>query len=314
MAASRRLPALGVRERGARSRAAAERPLARRRARARVPAGALRRLDARRRVRLARAQPGARAEARSGERLGPAVHGAARRDRARARPRPEGVLHAAPPSTSCRTRSCTARSSELFPEAVLEDASLDGECGEVLRGAGGPAQLRRADPLRRRTCARCRSSPGGMNIKPSRFGTTARLLECIEYCEREGHPDVRRRPVRARCRPAAHPGAGVALLSGRPERRRAERVQRRRAARWAAQVATPATGGRRVLKARVPGTVPGTCPAQPAPEKRGSRDCPWNVSLRAAARIGIWSCGRGRASFVSCHAGCAVNCLTECFT
>jgi hypothetical protein len=25
-----------------------------------------------------------------------------------------------------------------------------------------------------------------MNIKPSRFGTVARLLECIEYCEANG--------------------------------------------------------------------------------------------------------------------------------
>ena len=28
--------------------------------------------------------------------------------------------------------------------------------------------------------------PGWMNIKPSRFGTIARLLECIEYCAAQG--------------------------------------------------------------------------------------------------------------------------------
>ena len=28
--------------------------------------------------------------------------------------------------------------------------------------------------------------PGWMNIKPSRFGTIARLLECIEHCAAEG--------------------------------------------------------------------------------------------------------------------------------
>ena len=37
-----------------------------------------------------------------------------------------------------------------------------------------------------------------MNIKPSRFGTTERLAECIEYCAAQRGSDVRRRPVRAR--------------------------------------------------------------------------------------------------------------------
>jgi hypothetical protein len=74
---------------------------------------------------------------------------------------------------------------ELFPGAVLEDASLDGECGEALAGQEGRLSFDapihsvgdvRALPVR----------PGWMNIKPSRFGTIARLLECIEHCDSEG--------------------------------------------------------------------------------------------------------------------------------
>ena len=73
---------------------------------------------------------------------------------------------------------------ELFPDAVIEDGSLDGECGDILR-----AEARRlsfdapihsvadveALPVR----------PGWMNIKPSRFGTLERLLACIEHCDRD---------------------------------------------------------------------------------------------------------------------------------
>ena len=74
---------------------------------------------------------------------------------------------------------------ELFPDAVLEDASLEGECGEALAGEEGRLSFDapihsvadvRALPVR----------PGWMNIKPSRFGTIARLLECIEHCDAEG--------------------------------------------------------------------------------------------------------------------------------
>jgi hypothetical protein len=77
------------------------------------------------------------------------------------------------------------RAVELFPDAVLEDASLDGECGEALAGQEGRLSFDapihsvadvRALPVR----------PGWMNIKPSRFGTVARLLECIQHCDAEG--------------------------------------------------------------------------------------------------------------------------------
>jgi len=74
---------------------------------------------------------------------------------------------------------------ELFPDAVLEDASLDGECGEVLRGEEGrlsfDAPIHSVADLHALPV-----EPGWLNIKPSRFGTLARLLECIEQCEASG--------------------------------------------------------------------------------------------------------------------------------
>ena len=74
---------------------------------------------------------------------------------------------------------------ELFPDVVLEDASLDGECGEVLRGQ--EARLSFDAPIHSVADVRALPvEPGWMNIKPSRFGTTERLLECIEHCAAEG--------------------------------------------------------------------------------------------------------------------------------
>jgi hypothetical protein len=71
---------------------------------------------------------------------------------------------------------------ELFPDVVIEDASLDGECGEALRGQerrlSFDAPIHSVDDVRALAV-----EPGWMNIKPSRFGTIARLLECIEYCD-----------------------------------------------------------------------------------------------------------------------------------
>jgi hypothetical protein len=71
---------------------------------------------------------------------------------------------------------------ELFPDVVLEDAWLDGDCGEIVR----PHAQRLSFDAPIHSAADVRSldvEPGWMNIKPSRFGTVARLLECIEYCD-----------------------------------------------------------------------------------------------------------------------------------
>jgi hypothetical protein len=75
--------------------------------------------------------------------------------------------------------------AELFPEALLEDASLDGECGEVLRGEEG--RLSFDAPIHSAADVQALPvEPGWMNIKPSRFGKVERLLECIEYCDAKG--------------------------------------------------------------------------------------------------------------------------------
>jgi hypothetical protein len=71
---------------------------------------------------------------------------------------------------------------ELFPDVVIEDALVEGEFRELLRGQekrlSFDAPIHSADDVRALPV-----EPGWMNIKPSRFGTIARLLECIEHCE-----------------------------------------------------------------------------------------------------------------------------------
>jgi hypothetical protein len=75
--------------------------------------------------------------------------------------------------------------AELFPDAVIEDASLEGACGDVLRGEEGrlsfDAPVHSLGDL-----LALPVEPGWQNVKPSRFGTAARLLELIEYCEANG--------------------------------------------------------------------------------------------------------------------------------
>jgi hypothetical protein len=75
--------------------------------------------------------------------------------------------------------------AELFPEAVIEDASLDGEPGEVLRGE--ERRLSFDAPIHSVADVQALPvDPGWLNIKPSRFGKLERLLECIEYCDANG--------------------------------------------------------------------------------------------------------------------------------
>jgi hypothetical protein len=74
---------------------------------------------------------------------------------------------------------------ELFPDAVLEDASLEDECGAVLQGEerrlSFDAPIHSVEDLRALPV-----EPGWLNIKPSRFGRLERLLECIEHCAASG--------------------------------------------------------------------------------------------------------------------------------
>ena len=75
--------------------------------------------------------------------------------------------------------------AERFPDTVIEDAALGDTCREALSGAldrlsfDAPIHsLADVDALP--------VDPRWMNIKPSRFGSVRRLLECIEACEQRG--------------------------------------------------------------------------------------------------------------------------------
>jgi L-alanine-DL-glutamate epimerase-like enolase superfamily enzyme len=72
-----------------------------------------------------------------------------------------------------------------FPEAVIEDPWLEGEAREALRGA--EERLSFDAPVHSLADVDALAvSPRWLNIKPSRFGTLERLLECIEACEARG--------------------------------------------------------------------------------------------------------------------------------
>jgi hypothetical protein len=77
------------------------------------------------------------------------------------------------------------RVKEALPEAVLEDAWLEDGCREALEGAEG--RLSFDAPIHSwQDVRKLPLEPRWLNIKPSRFGTVARLLECIEECEERG--------------------------------------------------------------------------------------------------------------------------------
>ena len=139
-----------------------------------------------------------------------------------------------------------ATALELFPDAVLEDASLDGECGAVLRGQEGrmsfDAPIHSVADVQR---VADRSRLDEHQAFAFRHDRAATGVHRVLRGRRD--PDVRRRPVRARCRTTPYPGARVTLLSRRAERRGAARVQRRRPAPGAAAEPSRSTGGRRLL-------------------------------------------------------------------
>ena len=127
-------------------------------------------------------------------------------------------------SASLRTRSSTGGSPRRFRR---HGSRIRGSttrrtrcCGRTAPGLPG---TRRSTRLRTRR--HCRFRRACLNVKPSRFGTVRRLFEFYEWCEARGVAHVRRRPVRARDRADADPGACVPVPSGHAERRGAERVQ-----------------------------------------------------------------------------------------
>jgi hypothetical protein len=75
--------------------------------------------------------------------------------------------------------------ANTFPDVVLEDPWLEGECREALRGAeerlSFDAPIHSWDDV-----GDLPVEPRWLNIKPSRFGTLSKLLECIEECGKRG--------------------------------------------------------------------------------------------------------------------------------
>jgi hypothetical protein len=72
-----------------------------------------------------------------------------------------------------------------FPETVIEDPALDPACLDALDGAAG--RLSFDAPIH--SLADVDALPVDirwLNIKPSRFGSTRRLLECIDACAERG--------------------------------------------------------------------------------------------------------------------------------
>jgi hypothetical protein len=75
--------------------------------------------------------------------------------------------------------------AEVFPDAVIEDAWLEDGCREAL--AGAEERLSFDAPIHSVADVDALPlQPRWLNIKPSRFGTLARLLDCIEACETRG--------------------------------------------------------------------------------------------------------------------------------
>jgi len=75
--------------------------------------------------------------------------------------------------------------ADAFPDVVIEDAWLEDGCLEALSGAEG--RLSFDAPIH--SLADFDGLPieaRWLNVKPSRFGTVRKLVECIEACEARG--------------------------------------------------------------------------------------------------------------------------------
>ena len=75
--------------------------------------------------------------------------------------------------------------AECFPDAVIEDPWLEDGCLEALAGAEG--RLSFDAPVHSLADLDALAvKPHWLNIKPSRFGTVRKLVECIEACQERG--------------------------------------------------------------------------------------------------------------------------------
>ena len=125
------------------------------------------------------------------------------------------------------------RVAEAFPDAWIEDPALTAETDAVL----APHRERFSWDAPIHSIADIEAlpyPPRMVNIKPSRLGGLRNLLDAYDYCAERGDRQLRRRPVRARRGPRPEPVSGLAVPCGRPQRRRADRLQPARAARRAA--------------------------------------------------------------------------------
>ena len=131
------------------------------------------------------------------------ARGARRRRRRRPQGRVQGTVVDNPPDAELYRRV-----AEGFPDAWIEDPGADRRDRRGARAAPRPDHVGRADPSVAPTSRRCRSPPRCLNVKPSRFGSLARLFEFYDRCERAWDRALRRRPVRAR------PGRGQIQFLG----------------------------------------------------------------------------------------------------
>ena len=113
-----------------------------------------------------------------------------------------------------------------LPDAWLEDPALTPETEVVLEPHQGrvtwDAVIHSVADIEA-----LRWPPRTVNVKPSRFGSVARLFEAYDYCAAQRDRRLRRGPVRARRRSRPDPAAGGGLPPGDSERRRARGVQPR---------------------------------------------------------------------------------------
>jgi hypothetical protein len=74
---------------------------------------------------------------------------------------------------------------EVFPDVVIEDPWLEDGCREAL--ADAEDRLSFDAPIHSwRDVQKLPVEPRWLNVKPSRFGTIAKLLDCIEECDENG--------------------------------------------------------------------------------------------------------------------------------
>jgi hypothetical protein len=75
--------------------------------------------------------------------------------------------------------------ADAFPDAVIEDPWLEDGCLEALNGA--EARLSFDAPVHSLADLEALPlEPRWLNVKPSRFGTVRKLLECLEACQERG--------------------------------------------------------------------------------------------------------------------------------